>query len=109
VEFMEEGPPECLVCGVALTANNPSMSANSRGKIKTKFRFECSEAGELAISARIFCRPSASVRVCTAGRGPAYYLPIAQQVTQLLLATFSTTEEGGHPQQPDDKKNSYDS
>jgi hypothetical protein len=47
--------------------------------------------------------------VRTAGRGPAYYLPIAQQVIQLFLATFFTTEEGGHPQQPDDKENSYDS
>jgi hypothetical protein len=85
------------------------MSANSRGKIKTNFRFQCSETGELAISARILCRPSALVRVRTAGRGPAYYLPIAQQVIQLLLATFFTTEEGGHPQQPDDKEDSYDS
>src|ERR1700686_4612664 len=53
----EEAAPECLICGVALTANNPSMSANSRGKIKTKFRFQCTEAGELAVSARMFCRP----------------------------------------------------
>src|ERR1700680_2560640 len=70
----EEAAPECLVCGVARTANNPSMSANSRGKIKTKFRFQCGEAGELAISARMFCRPGRLSSSAHGGPGACLFL-----------------------------------
>jgi hypothetical protein len=56
--FVEEAVAiDCLACGVALTANSPSISANNSGKIKTKFRLQRSGAGELAISARMFLPP----------------------------------------------------
>jgi hypothetical protein len=86
------------------------MSAKSKGNIKTKFRFQRIGAGELASSARMFLPPCGySIQVCTAGRRPAYYLPIAQQIIYLLFATFFSTEESSQSQESEDDENSGDS